>query len=450
MEIIFNPKIHKLANLVSSSLYAVGGYVRNFLIDGSPSYDVDLSGAICVDEILRCAEQVGLKVVAEYKRTGTVVLSDGEKRYEFTCFRREKYAKGGAHTPVSTEFTDDIVVDSLRRDFKCNAVYYDIKNKIIVDPLGGTIDIENRVLDTVTDAEEVFSHDGLRLMRLARFAGELNFSPTNAVKLGAKEFAENICDVSAERIYEELKRILVSDKKYPFSDPKGHYTGLKLLSETGVLDLIIPELTLGRGMEQRQDFHDHDVLEHSLRSVLYATPDIRLDALLHDVGKPYCKKTFGKYHGHAEYGEKLAEKILKRLKADNATIKRVKFLTAYHMLDLKSDMRESKLRRFIVENYSLIPQLLKLKQADYSACKDDMKKAPSVKRWEDLIAVMKKDGTPFCYADLNISSTQLMQMGFKGKEIGKILEKIFDMTVLNPLLNTEEKLATIAKDNIKL
>lgn len=445
MELYFSPKIFRLANALGSPLYAVGGYVRNFLIDGSLSYDLDLAGALRPEEVVSAAGELGFKLVAEYKRTGTAVISDGRQRCEYTCFRKEKYADGGAHTPVVTEFTDDIFTDSLRRDFKCNAVYYDIKNRRIIDPLGGAEDIKNRVLDTVTDAEEVFSHDGLRLMRLARFAGELGFKPAENVKLCAGRFASNICDVSAERVYDELKRIVVADRKYGFSDPEGHYTGLKILSETGVLDYIIPELTLGRRMEQRKDFHDHDVLEHSLRSVLYAAPDVRLDALLHDVGKPYCKITFGNYHDHAKYGETIAETILKRLKADNATVKRVKFLVKNHMLDLKGDMRENKLRRFIVGNYGYIPPLLELMQADYSACKDDTGKAPTVARWESLIDAMKSDGTPFSYSDLKISSEDLINMGYKGKEIGKELERIFDMTVLDPSLNNEEKLKKTIK-----
>lgn len=448
MEILFDRKIEDLANLLNKPLYAVGGCVRNFLINKSFSTDIDLAGSIPVSELSEIAEKIGFSIVAVYKRTGTVVISDGKNKYEYTRFRSEKYADGGCHTPISTEFTDDLVTDAKRRDFKCNAVYYDIKDKKIVDPLGGVRDIENKVLDCVTDADEVFRHDGLRLMRLARFCGELGFTPSNDTLLSARKNACNIKDISAERIYDELKKILRSDGKYEFSDKRGHYKGLKLLSETGVLDYIMPELTLGRNMPQRSDFHDYDVLEHSLRCALYADKSVRLDALLHDVGKPYCMETFGKYYDHPFEGEIIARRILRRIRADNETVSRVCFTVKNHMLDLNCDMRETKIRRFIVDNYSYISPLLKVKQADFTACKDDLSKAPSVAKWENIIEKMKKDGTPFTVKDLKITADDLITLGFEGKAIGDVFHKLFDTAVLNPEFNERETLLKIAAHSI--
>ena len=116
MNIDLGKKLNILANILPSPLYAVGGVVRNFLIDGSISKDIDLSGAIKV-ETLECAlEQVGLKIVATYPRTGTVVFKDGDSRCEFTSFRKDTYL-GGEHNPTATEFTDSIEDDARRRDF---------------------------------------------------------------------------------------------------------------------------------------------------------------------------------------------------------------------------------------------------------------------------------------------------------------------------------------------
>ena len=449
MELFFDIKVNKLASVLSKPLYAVGGYVRNFLIDQSLADDVDLAGAIPIPEITDKAKALGLFIVAEYPRTGTVVFSDGKLKYEYTCFRKEEYRLGGEHKPIRTEFTDDIIVDAKRRDFKCNAVYYDINEKKIVDPLDGVNDIKNKVLDSVIDADKVFSHDGLRLMRLARLCGELGFSPSKRVMVSAKKNAKNICDISAERIYDELKKILRSDGKYPFSDKKGHYHGLKILSETGVLDYVMPELTLGRNMFQRSDFHDHDVLEHSLRCVLYAHESVRLDALLHDVGKPYCMIEYGRYHDHPFMGEEIARKILNRLTAENDTIKRVCFMVKNHMLDIKNDVKESKLRRFIVENYKFIPQLLMVKQADFSGSKDDLSKAPTVDKWEKLIEKMRSDGTPFCLKELNITSNELQALGYNGKALGDVMNELNVMAILNPTLNENTALVKIATRNKK-
>lgn len=444
MSLYFSDKIKKLSKKLNKPLYAVGGYVRNYLINGSLSNDIDLASATDYDTLLVLLKEGGFTVQCEYKRTGTIVFSDEEGRYEFTAFRKDFYSAGGSHAPTEVDFTDDIKEDALRRDFKCNAIYYDIEKEQIVDPLGGLEDIKNKVLDTVKEAREVFSHDGLRLMRLARFCGELNFKPTKEVMLSASRYASNIKEIASERIFAELKMILSSDSKYVFSNKQGHYTGLKVLSETGVLDYIIPELTLGRGMKQREDYHDYDVLEHSLKCVLYADKSVRLSALLHDVGKPYCMINEGKYHMHAIEGEKIAKKILSRLKASAKEIKETTYLVKAHMLDIKEDMKEGKIRLHIVKNVEYFDKLMALKQADFSACKDDLSCCPTVKKWQSIYSKMKLDGTPFTLKELKITANEIMEIGIKGSKIGDTLNFLFLESVLNPKLNERQKLLEMA------
>lgn len=444
MELYFSDKIINLAEILGGKLYAVGGYVRNFLIDGSFSEDIDLAAPIGADTLMSALDKAGLKVVADYKRTGTVVFSDGERKYEFTSFRKDVGYTGGAHTPEKVVFTDDILKDALRRDFKCNAVYYDIKNGNTVDPLGGAEDIKNRVIDTVTSPEKVFCHDGLRLMRLARFSAELNFKPKSEVLAAAKKFAANVRDVSPERIFSELKLILKADKKYPFSDKDGHYTGLKILDDARILDYFIPELTAGRGMVQRADYHDHDVLEHSLRCVRYAKEKVRLFALLHDVGKPASMQKYGRYHYHADEGYILAETVLKRLRADVKTIKESKFIAKYHMFDLSGNVRENKVRIFIVKHLEYIDDLLSVMQADFSACKDDLSTSPVVEKWRGIITKMNFEGAPRTLSDLAISGNDLLALGINGKAVGETLSKLFLHCVINPKDNVKEKLVKLA------
>ena len=449
LKIPFSPQLIKLASLLSKPLYAVGGYVRNYLIDKTISTDIDLAGAISVQEIKENLQKVNYQVFAEYKRTATLVFGDEKFKFEYTVFRKEEYGSGGGHTPICTTPTDSLEQDAIRRDFKCNAVYYDIKNSIIVDPLGGVEDIKNRVIDTVVNPSQVFSHDGLRLMRLARQSAELNFTPTDQVLQSARDNADNILDISAERIFAELIRILESDNKYSFSSEKGHYEGLKILDETRVLDRILPELTLGRDMAQRQDYHNYDVLEHSLKTVLYSPRRLRLVALLHDVGKPFCMIRDGKYHFHAVEGQKIASKILTRLKAPKKIIKDCEFLIGAHMLDMKRDMKEVKIRKFIALNQEYLQDLLAIKQADFTACKDNKEQCFTVSKWREIYQKMINENTPFCLKQLDISASEVISLGFKGAQVGKKLNQLFLLCVENPALNQKEKLIKILQNGQK-
>lgn len=448
MKNLLKQNLKNLACKLEKPLYVVGGFVRNYLIDGKASKDIDLASSMPTEELKENLSEFGFFVVGEYKRTETLLFSDGEQKYEYTAFRTEEYEEGGFHTPVSTCLTDDIELDAKRRDFKCNAVYYDIKSDKIVDVLGGVEDVKNKVLDTVISPDEVFCHDGLRLMRLARFTGELGFTPTKQVLQSALNNAQNILDVSKERVYAELKMILVADTKYEFSDRRGQYSALKVLDVTRVLDYIFPDLTEGRGLVQRSDFHNYDVLEHSLRAVLYAKKELRLYALMHDIGKPYAMRKDGKYHFHAVYGEHIVERALRYILADNKTVERATFLTKYHMLDKKCDMSENKIRVFIVENQDKIEDLLGVMQADYSACKDYLDEAPTVTKWKKIIEKMKNDGVPFCLKELKINAKDLIEMGIEGEKIGQTLNKLLKHCIINPSENDRERLVKLAKSKL--
>ena len=448
MKIIYEQNLGFFAKSLPCPLYIVGGYVRNYLIDNAPSSDVDLCAPMPAETLIEYLEKSGGKVVAHYKRTGTVVFRFDKIKYEYTSFRYEKYKTGGSHEPESVQFTDDITLDALRRDFKCNAIYYDLKNDVIVDPLGGVLDVKNKVLDTVKEPEKVFCSDGLRLLRLARFAGELGFTPTERVIESAKKYADNLKDISVERIWAELIKILTADTKYPFSSKDGHYKALKVLDQTRCLDVILPQLTLGRGMAQRSDYHNYDVLEHSLRCVLYSPKNIRIYALLHDVGKPKNMVETGKYYAHDKSGARLVKEILSHLKADKKTVDKAVRLTRLHMADMDGLTGENKVKRLIIDNYDILDDLLALKQADYSACKDDLGECLTVKRWKNILLKMQQNGTPFTLKELKIDPKTLMEMGYKGKQIGEKLNELLLLCQLEPTFNQAEFLLKKAQKDV--
>lgn len=439
----------KMADVCQHSLYIVGGSVRDFLLGypASLSTDWDICSPAPEDIMIAAAERCGVTVASVFRNTGTVKLKDKEgAAYEFTRFRSDKYVRG-LHTPAEITFTDSMEVDARRRDFCANAMYYDIKNDAFCDPLGGMPDISAKILRTVAPAKKVFGEDGLRLMRLARFAAELGFSPDGECLEGAKRHAALIRDIAPERVFSELNAILNADLKHGVKDAPER--GLRILSDTGVLDEILPELTLGRGMPQPKAFHSHDVFEHSIRCVRYAPPEIRFAALLHDVGKPYCMLRDGNYYRHPEEGARIAKEILSRLKASNKLIIKTQNLVALHMRDYNYLMRESKVRRDIVENYPLIEDLFSLKQADYSACKDDLSPAPVVGKWKNILTAMRSEGVPFSLKELNVNGADAESLGIPREEIGKTLCKLLEECTLDGTLNTRDLLLKRLKKQAK-
>lgn len=441
MENFLPEKLVVLAKRISP-LYVVGGMCRDCLAGFSRSFsDWDICAPADAQVVCAAARQCGFEVKSVYPRTGTVKLCADGINYEFTCFRSDEYA-GGLHTPVRVTFTKDIVRDALRRDFKCNAVYYDIAARAFVDPLGGMADIAAGRMTTVAPPDKVFGEDGLRLMRLCRIAAQTGFSPDGDCMEGARRNAALISDIAAERIWAELDLVLHADEKYGV--PHAQYRGLKLLKETGVLALILPELAEGDGLEQRSDFHDHDVLEHSLRCVKYADGGIRLAALLHDVGKPVCMKSAGRAAGHETVGAEIAEKICARLKVSKALTEETVRLVSLHMYDYNGAASEGKVRKFIVRNLSVLDKLLDLKQADYSACKDDTGKAPVAVKWESVLARMREEGAPFSVKELRIRGDELIAAGICPEQTGKTLFRLLEECAVDPAKNRRETLVKLA------
>lgn len=439
---ILPDKLKILARSLEKPLYVVGGACRDFLAGlYRNENDWDICAPASAEEVCKAAESAGFTVAASYKNTGTVLMGADGENYEFTCFRTDRYVRG-VHSPVEVYFTDDIESDARRRDFKCNAVYYDIAAQNFVDPLGGIDDIKNRAVSTVVAANKVFGEDGLRLMRLCRIAAQVGFTPTAECLKGAAENCALIDDIAAERVWAELSAILSADLKYGVAG--GQYAGLKLLEKTGVLARILPELAAGKDMPQRKDFHSYDVLEHTLKCVLYAPPQIRLAALLHDVGKPYCKINYGKFARHEEEGARIAEEICRRLRVPTKTAKRVCELVRWHMYDLSGETSENKVRKFIVRHLDILDDLLLLKQADFSACKDDLSVAPCVKKWKNVYAAMQNGGVPLTLKQLDIKGNELIEAGICPDETAKTLNLLLEECAIGNVENKRDRLIKFA------
>ena len=435
--------LQKLAFVCPKPLYVVGGSVRDFLCGKhAVHFDWDICAPMSAQEFAEIATAQGLIVQAVYKNTGTVKLTDCDGvDYEYTCWRSDKYVRG-VHVPVEIHFTEDIALDARRRDFTVNAIYYDVQADKFVDPLDGIPDCKEKRLRTVCEAKKVFGEDGLRLMRLARQAAQLGFSPDQECLQGAKENAALIKDISPERIYAELSAILYSDEKYGNTD--GPHRGLRLLQETGVLQYIIPELALGANMAQRADFHKYDVLEHSFRSAWYADKRVRLAALLHDVGKPFCKLRDGNSYAHHVEGANIAKDILTRLKAPKKTIEQVHELTLWHMYDFDCKTKETKIRRFFVEHSAILEELLLIKQTDYSACTDDFSEAPTCRKWRAVLQKMQQEHAPLTLKELAVNGNDLLALGIPAQKLSTVLHALLLHAAVTPRDNKKTKLLHLA------
>ena len=448
MKISISEKLRLAASQFPSPLYLVGGGVRNALLQ-VPASDRDVA---CACSAARAAEifgELGWTVCSVYPRLGTLKLREPEsgEELEYTQFRTERYAAGGGHTPDSVAFTEDLEADAKRRDFRINAIYANAETGEILDPLGGLSDLAERRIRAADDPGRVFGSDGLRLLRLVRFCAELGFTPEEKTFAAALACRDNLDDIAPERIADEMRKICFADGKYPqltaAQPTPAHGAGLKLLDELGLLRKILPEITAGKGMPQRADFHRFDVFGHTVETFCVSPPEVRIAALLHDVGKPVCYLATGRYHGHEEAGAPLAREIARRAfgcsKKEAAEISE---LVRLHMTDLKCEMRENKRKRFLVEHAALAEKLLALKQADYLGCGLCSGECPTVTRWRETLAELKRAGTPFSVRELKIDGRDVTvrRPDLEGRQIAEALERLWKECVFDGRLNDRERL----------
>lgn len=213
MELKISDSLKKLATALDSRLYIVGGYIRNAIL-GVNSDDIDICSPYTSEQVQEKCKEIGLKTKIINAKLGTLLITaNNGENYEYTPFRKENYIKGN-HLPESVEFVDDILVDAKRRDFTCNAIYYNVLTEQIFDPYNGRADIEKKVLKCIETPLFVFSSDGLRLLRMIRFACELGFRIDAKTFKTASEMIYQLKFITPERKLMELEKIVVADYTY--------------------------------------------------------------------------------------------------------------------------------------------------------------------------------------------------------------------------------------------
>ena len=232
MFIEISQNLKKLSKFFPEDLFVVGGFVRNQLLKLGGA-DVDLCSSVDIEEVSKRLAASEFSVKVKNLKLGSILISCDGEAFEYTAFRKEEYAQGGAHCPISVVRTDKIEEDVLRRDFSINAIYYNINKDECVDPCHGVIDLTDNVLRAIKNADEVFCHDGERILRMVRIAGELNFKIDKKTFASAKKFAQNLNDISGSRKLAEMEKILYCNKRYEIGKTKLKNV-LQLLNELGV------------------------------------------------------------------------------------------------------------------------------------------------------------------------------------------------------------------------
>ncbi len=431
------------------TLYLVGGYVRNLVL-GLPGGDYDVCSSAPPDTAAAAARDAGLGVIEKALPLGTIELrlktQNGCDAFEHTTWRRDYYPPGGDHRPYRVEFTQNINEDAQRRDFSVNALYMNITTGEIIDPTGrGLSDAAAKRLSAAADNPDItIRDDGLRIMRMARFAAELGFGVAADLKDAAHRHAALLKDISAERKFTELKKILLADIKYEAVAGSPFY-GLQLLRDTDALRYILPRLSEGSGVTQSATYHAYDVLDHGLYACAAAPPvfELRLAALLHDIGKPEALRRGGSMHGHEIIGEQLARDELNSLKADNKTKAAVLPLIKNHMFDLEAKAKPKTIRQRAVKlGKKGFEMLIAIRRADVAGSGRPFQTIASADNWQRELERMSAQRVPWRIQDLHITGSDVSALlGMEPSPlIGKILDELHKHCVIYPAQNNAEEL----------
>lgn len=423
--------------------FIVGGCVRDLLMKEIPQ-DWDITTNAVPEEIQKIFPDsfyenefgtVGIKTDSVDKSLAII---------EATTYRTESKYTDRRH-PDRIKFAQKLEDDLQRRDFTINALALD-KNSGLKDFFGGQEDLHKKIIRAVGHPEERFSEDALRMMRAVRFAAVLDFQINRATFEAIKKNSELLKVVSAERIRDELIKIINSQR----ADQ-----GIDLLRESGLLKYIIPELMEGVGIEQNLH-HIYTVWEHNLRALKYAVEqnyslEVRLSSLLHDIGKPRAKRGEERnstFYGHEVVGAKMTAKILDRLRFPKEQADNIAKLVRWHLFYYNpGEVTESSVRRLVAHiGKENVQDLLKVREADRIG--SGVPKAVPYKLRHLKFMIDKVAHDPLSPKMLKINGHEIMTMLNlpPGPKIGLIMNALMEEVLENPNQNIKEYLENRVKE----
>ena len=417
--------------------YIVGGYVRDSLLGIEPS-DCDFVTNLDYNKLLEIFKDFSPKEIG--KHFGIIQIIYNGKAYEIAKYRKD------IGTPENRknqeiEFTNNIIEDLKRRDFTINAIAYDGAIFRYVD--GAEEDLNNKVLRFVGDPIERIKEDPLRIMRFIRFLTTKNLESAFEVEK-LRDYLYLLDKISMERIRDEFNKIILS---------KDIERALSILEKSGVLEYIIPEWSATIGFNQKNQHH-YLTVEHIKKVVSLCDEDLelRIAALLHDIGKP---QTFtldsegkGHFYNHEIESAKIAESILKRMKYSTKLINNIKNLVLYHLNTFKNSGRKYVKKLINEMGKDEVLKLFKLMEFDRIAHTPphDFRSLNELKRLYNEI--IEKDEA-VSIKDLKIRGKDIIELGVsQGKEIGIVLKLLFERVLEDSSLNERERLIKLAKEII--
>jgi poly(A) polymerase/tRNA nucleotidyltransferase (CCA-adding enzyme) len=439
--------------------YLAGGCVRDFLLDKKPA-DWDITTNAKPEEI----QKIFPNSIYENQFGTVAVKTESEdpttKIIEITTFRKEGKYTDKRH-PDEITFAETLEEDLSRRDFTINAMAArcaGAKQCEIIDPFGGQKDLKEKTIRAVGNPDERFKEDALRLMRAVRLAARLGFEIEEKTAKAVKDNAGLIEFIAEERIAEELCKLLMAEKAA---------AGIQKLEETELLKYVLPELREGIGMEQNLH-HLYAVFEHNLRSLEYAAQknfplDLRLAALLHDIGKSRTRKWENKaqgmkiregkrgdwtFYGHQMVGARMALEILDRLHFPKKMTEKIVLLIREHMFTYDPDIVTLKGVRRLIRRVGLenIPDLFKVREADRIGSGSPKAWPYRLRHLEAMVEKVKHD--PVSPKMLKITGHDVMEV-LKiepGPKIGQLLAILLEEVLDEPKINVKENLLKRIKE----
>ena len=439
MRMRISKEIESLATVFNNagfSLYLVGGAVRDFIL-GKENNDYDFTTDAKPEEV----KKLFRRTIDTGIKHGTVTVLFKGQHYEITTFRTEGDYTDSRH-PESVEFVTSLEEDLKRRDFTINAFAASLPDGKIIDLHGGMKDLKKKTIRAIGNPEERFSEDALRMLRAARFSSQLGFRIEEKTLKAMKDHASSINKVSAERIKEELWKLI---------DGKDPRSGLEALRTTGIMEEILPELSSCYGFEQggmhRETLYEHLIYAlESARNHKYPMT-VKLSALFHDIGKRETRMESNDgrewtFHGHDTVSAEMTDRIFRRLKTSNEERESVVHLIRNHMFSYTPDWTDSAVRRFInrvgVDN---INNLFYLRVTDMEATIGHAVVPDNLLAFASRINEELDKENALTIKDLKINGSRLREIGIKpGPAMGEILRTLLDEVIENPERNNEEYL----------